>query len=162
MYAREQDILLSAQAAIREDLLPELHSPWALRQAETLMWALEHLRQRAVIGGDLLAAEHGELVTLAAQLERVRASSAIAAQALADVATVRLDGRSGVDLPSRMLHDELETFREVAEQIATAVAALDPAPTQELGELRAAVLRYIHCQDARYERLYRVDLPQAR
>jgi hypothetical protein len=159
MYPREQDILLSMQTSVHEDLLPELTSPWARRQAETLLWALEHLRQRVLIGSQLLVTEHGELCHLATDVERVRSSSTSAADVLAEVGTVHLDGRAGAELPVGVLQKELEELRAVAEQVAEAVAGLDPAPTQPLSELRAAVLRYVHEQDARFERLYRVAAP---
>jgi hypothetical protein len=159
MYPLEQDILLSMQTSLREDLLPELTSPWAHRQAETLLWTLEHLRQRALVGHDLLVTEHGELCQLAAEVERARSSSTSAADVLAQVATVDLDGRAGAELPEAILQDELAKLRAIAEHVAEAVGGLLPAPTEPLATLRAVVLRYVHEQDARFERLYRVAAP---
>lgn len=159
MYAREEDVLLSMQVALRDDLLPELRSPWAVRQAETLLWALEYLRQRSLVGHDLLVAEHEELTALATAVDRARHSSPAAAEVLAGVGPLELDGRSATDLPERIIQEELASLRAVAEQVAEAVAALDPAPTEPLAALRTAVLTYVHEQDARFERLFRVAPP---
>ena len=41
-------VIDSLEYSLRHDLIPELSTPWAQQTGERMLWALEHLRQRAL------------------------------------------------------------------------------------------------------------------
>jgi hypothetical protein len=151
MYVPSTEAVLSSiHAAVRNDMLPELRSPWAIRQAETVLWALEYLRRRELVGANLIADEHRQLSGLVALTSDARTSFP-AGQILAALQAPHLDGRAANQLPPAMLAAEMRHLRAFAEELAGAMASLECEPDGPLDPLRSAVLAYIQDQGRRQE-----------
>jgi hypothetical protein len=152
VFVSLDDVLVAVQAAIRDDLWPETSSTWADRQAQSALWALEHVRARLARGREILLAEHEQLTGLLAVVEEARAGESGAL--LRGVETPVLSGRIAAELLDPELEREVTALTASAEQLAALLPDLE-GPV--LGALQKQLKQYLVDHDRRIDSVVVLD-----
>lgn len=151
------EIIDSIEFSLRHELIPELSTPWAKQTGERMLWALEHLRQRANHEHSNAARENSELKALLrfAQAELDGGSQIF--ESLGDdvLKNLPLESREWPLLDELLAENDL--LRSTVDSIVEASPASDVANTDI--PLWKEIMQYLVQQTDREQQLAAGDWP---
>ncbi len=147
------EIIEGLQYSLRNDLQPELHSAWAERMAGSMLWALEHLKQRWLHEHELAVEENADLRTVLDSVAAAVGVDAALGQALGapDLAVASIPVRPWP--PASDLIAENDRLRSALDGV---VEAFPEERDDAANELWRELLGYIARQTERDDRLINV------